>query len=70
MKFLRVPWIQCRADEAGARTFEFEWKRLSCSILAYSEVEARTWWHGLSPEERDALLGLEEAPASNQLSFF
>lgn len=58
MKLIRVPWIRCRADEAGAKFFEMQWHRIHFDLLAYSESEARDWWNGLSDDERNVALGL------------
>jgi len=60
---IRVPWIRCRADEAGAQLFEMEWRRQIFSVLAHSESETREWWGGLSDAERNPVIGLEEEQA-------
>ena len=70
MKVIRAPWIRCRADEAGARAYEMEWHRITFSVLAYSEEEARSWWNGLDAPERNGLLGLGDAETSDQISLF
>jgi len=31
---IRVPWIRCRADEAGAQLSEMEWQQQIFSVLA------------------------------------
>jgi hypothetical protein len=69
MKVVRVPWIRCRADEVGSCSIDVQWKKLSVRIIGYSEREAQEWWGGLSDEERDAIAGLDEAPAE-QPSFW
>ena len=58
MKVIRVPWIQCRADEAGAECFSWEWKGKDFEIMAFSEKEAREWWGSLSDAYRGELLGM------------
>ena len=63
MKIVRVPWIRCRADEIGSCTIDVQWRKQSFRILAYSEREAQEWWGGLRDGERDAAVGLDEAPA-------
>lgn len=68
MKTIRVPWICCRADEAGAITTDMEWRGVVFSILAYSEKEALDWWRNLADGERQNLLGMslsteDEAPS-------
>lgn len=70
MKVIRAPWIRCRADEAGAREYEMEWHRITFSLLAYSEEEARSWWNGLDETERNGLLGLEDTEIPDQISLF
>ena len=70
MKLIRAPWIRCRADEAGARSYEMEWHRIAFAVLAYSEEEARSWWGGLDENERNGLLGLDDAEASDQIGLF
>ncbi len=66
MKLLRVPWIQCRADEASAHPHEIEWRGRLFQVLAYSETEAREWWRDLPENEREHALGIrattDEAP--------
>jgi hypothetical protein len=70
MKVVRAPWIRCRADEAGARAYEMECQRITFSLLAYSEQEARSWWNGLEEHERNELLGLGDAETSDQTGLF
>jgi hypothetical protein len=70
MKVVRAPWIRCRAGEAGARSYEMEWQRITFSLLAYSEKEARSWWNGLDEHERNGLLGLGDAETSDQIGLF
>ena len=70
MKVIRAPWIRCRADEAGARAYEMEWHRITFAVLAYSEVEARSWWNELSEAECNGLLGLDDAETSDQIRLF
>jgi hypothetical protein len=60
MKVIRVPWIRCRADEAGAQVFEMQWRKQIFRVLAYSEGEAREWWDGLSEAERRPVAGLAD----------
>jgi hypothetical protein len=71
VKIIRVPWIQCRADEVDAERYEFAWRSRDFEIMAYSENEARKWWADLSDAERSAQLGLG-APSSSdeELSLF
>jgi hypothetical protein len=59
MKVIRVPWIRCRADEAGAQNFEMQWRRQNFKVLAHSENEARDWWNGLNEAERRLVVGLD-----------
>ena len=70
MKLIRVPWIRCRADEAGAKSFEMQWHRIHFDLLAYSESEARDWWSGLSAAEKDDVLGLEHGDRVEQPDLF
>ena len=53
MKVIRVPWIQCRADEAGAECFPMEWRGKDFEIMAYNEREARA--QDAATRHRDAL---------------
>ncbi len=59
MKVIRVPWIRCRADEAGAVNCALDWRGKSFTVIAYSEREAREWWKELPDGERDELLGFD-----------
>lgn len=61
MKIVRVPWIQCRADEVETIECEMEWRGRLFAVLAYSEDEARKWWGGISESERRELLGTDAA---------
>jgi hypothetical protein len=65
MKTIRVPWIRCRADEAGALPCKIQWRDLHFVVLAYSEKEAIEWWSGLSDFERAQALGLGDDPAGD-----
>jgi hypothetical protein len=58
MKVIRVPWIQCRADEAGAECFAWEWKGRDFEIMAYTRKEAVDWWNSLGEGYRGELLGI------------
>ena len=58
MKVIRVPWIQCRADESAAQCFPWEWKGRGFEIMAYTEDEARSWWIDLTEANRNELLGI------------
>lgn len=58
MKIVRVPWIQCRADEVDAIESELEWNGRIFAVLAHSADEARKWWNGLSEAERREILGV------------
>jgi hypothetical protein len=69
MKVIRVPWIRCRADEVGAVDCTLEWRGKSCTVLAYSEREAREWWKDLTDGQRDELLGFDHE-SSEQSSLF
>jgi hypothetical protein len=63
MKLIRVPWIQCRADEVDSIRVELDWRGRPIAVLAYSEKEARDWWGDLAERERDAVLGIgDDAP--------
>lgn len=70
MKTIPVPWIRCRADEAGAIATEMEWNGMFFSILAYSEKEARDWWRDLPEGERQRLLGMTPAEESDSPGLF
>jgi len=70
MKLIRVPWIRCRADEAGAQIFEMQWRKRNFKVLAHSEREARDWWSGLSDAERHPALGFDEDDRADQTSLF
>jgi hypothetical protein len=70
MKLVRVPWIQCRADEVDALQVELEWRGQSIAVLAYSEKEARDWWRELPERERDAVLGIGDDAADEGPGLF
>jgi hypothetical protein len=70
MKCLRVPWIRCRADEVDTETFELEWRNRPVPIMAHSEGDAKAWWRSLTGEQKDELLGLESAPAGDEMTLF
>jgi len=70
MKLVRVPWIQCRADEVDALQVELQWRGRSIGVLAYSEKEAREWWRDLPDRDRDAALGIGEEAAEDSPSLF
>lgn len=59
MKVIRVPWIQCRADEVTAKCFPVTWNGRDFEIMAYSESEADGWWAELSEGERRERLGMD-----------
>jgi hypothetical protein len=69
MNIVRVPWIQCRADEATAELFPLMFRGREFQIMAYSEKEARDWWRGLPEADKGAALGLD-APADDSQSLF
>jgi hypothetical protein len=58
MKVIRVPWIQCRADEAGAECFAWEWKGKDFEIMAFTRKEAEEWWGSLGENYKGELLGI------------
>ena len=58
MRVIRVPWIQCRADESGAERFAWEWKGKDFEIMAFSQSEAKEWWDSLGDGTRKELLGM------------
>jgi len=70
MKTVRVPWIQCRADEVDAVRIEMDWRGRSLAVLAYSEKEAREWWRDLADRERDAMLGIGDDAPEDSPSLF
>ena len=70
MKLVRVPWIQCRADEVNAIECEMEWRGRVFAVMAYSEDEARRWWHGLSETERRSMHGVIELAREDEPSLF
>jgi hypothetical protein len=70
MKLVRVPWIQCRADEVHAVECEMEWRGRAFVVMAYSEEEARKWWNGLSEGERRSLHGATESEREDEPSLF
>jgi hypothetical protein len=70
MKIVRVPWIQCRADEVNAVECEVEWRGRAFVVMAYSEDEARRWWNGLSETERRAMHGAVEPEREDEPSLF
>jgi hypothetical protein len=70
MKLVRVPWIQCRADEVDAVQVELEWRGRGLAVLAYSEKEARDWWRELSDRARDAMLGIDDDSTDDGPSLF
>ena len=69
MKILRVPWIQCRADEASAELFPCTWQGRDFEIMAVSAVEAGQWWDGLSEREKREHLGMAGASGDGPLLF-
>lgn len=70
MKVVRVPWIQCRADEVEAVRSTLDWRGRTFQLLAYSEKEASEWWRGLSDREREELLGMSLENADDGPSLF
>ena len=65
MKVIRVPWIQCRADEAAASCYSMEWRGKDFDIMAYSEREAKDWWRSLSDSSRSDMLGMRQREESD-----
>jgi hypothetical protein len=65
MKVIRVPWIQCRADEAGTECYAWEWRGKDFEIMAFSRKEAEEWWTSLSEPFKSQLLGLRERGESD-----
>lgn len=65
MKVIRVPWIQCRADEAGAECFPMEWRGKDFEIMAYNEREAQDWWRSLGDSHRSEVLGMRDREESD-----
>jgi hypothetical protein len=65
MKVIRVPWIQCRADESGAELYPMEWRGKEFEIMAYSASEARDWWLSLSEAAKGDMLGLRNGNESD-----
>lgn len=61
MKLLRIPTIQCRADEAGAQPYDMEWRGRLFQVLAHSEAGAREWWSDLAESEREHALGIRSS---------
>lgn len=57
MKIIRVPWIQCLADEFGSMNVPIRWRGKDFEIVAYSEKEANDWWNELSDRERSRQMG-------------
>ena len=57
MKLVRVPWIQCRADELGAECFPWTWRGKDFEIMAFTRKEADEWWSSLSETSKGDLLG-------------
>jgi hypothetical protein len=70
MKLIRVPWIQCRADEVDAVQVDLEWRGRPITVLAYSQKEGREWWHELSEHARDAALGIGDDAAEESPGLF
>jgi hypothetical protein len=70
MKLVRVPWIQCRADEVDATQVELQWRGRTIAVMAYSEKEARDWWLELPDGDRDAALGIGDEAAEDSPSLF
>lgn len=70
MKIVRVPWIQCRADEVDSIKCEMEWRGRTFAVMAYSEAEARKWWGGIAESQRRELLGEEAAETEDGLGLF
>ena len=60
MKIIRVPGIECRADEAGAECYPWEWRGKDFEIMAFSRKEADEWWTSLTETYRGQLLGMRE----------
>jgi hypothetical protein len=58
MKVVRVPWIQCRADEVGAETFVWTWRGKDFELMAFNRKEAEEWWNSLSETFKSDLLGM------------
>lgn len=65
MKVIRVPWIQCRADEIGAETFSCHWRGRDFEIMAFSATEAREWWDSLSDAVKGDFLGMRTGNESD-----
>ena len=61
MKTIRVPWIQCRADEFGTLSVPINWRGKDFQVVAYSEKEANDWWNELSDRERSRQMGDEDS---------
>ena len=70
MKIVRVPWIQCRADEVDTIECEMEWRGRVFAVMAYSEAEARKWWGGIAEPEKRSLLGVDAAEPDEGLALF
>jgi len=70
MKIVRVPWIQCRADEVDSVECEMEWRGRPFAVRAYSEDEARKWWGGIPESEKRELLGGDAAPSDEEPGLF
>ena len=70
MKIVRVPWIQCRADEVDTIECEMEWRGRVFAVMAYSEIEARKWWSGVTEARRRELLGGDMAECEEEPGLF
>jgi hypothetical protein len=71
MKVVRVPWIQCRADEVSAECYAWEWAGKDFEIMAFSRKEAEDWWNSLGEGGRKEVLGLRQREESDgELALF
>ena len=70
MKVIRVPWIQCRADEVGAESFPWAWRGKDFEIMAFNRREADEWWGSLSETSKSDLLGMRDRGGSDDLMLF
>ena len=70
MKIVRVPWIQCRADEVDTIECEMEWRGHVFAVMAYSEAEARKWWAAIAESEKRELLGADAVEPDEGLALF
>ena len=70
MKIVRVPWIQCRADEVDTIECEMEWRGRVFAVMAHSEDEARKWWSSVTEAGRRELLGGGEVAREEEPGLF